>query len=245
MAVLLAAGEGRRLGGRKPLARLRGRPLAWYPVSVLHLLGVTEFVIVTRGELASELRGLVEMVAGAGSAVVVVNREPWRENGYSLLLGLREADGEAVLVSMSDHVYSPRLAARVAATAYPWALYVTGCDASPCCVDTDEATKVLAAGPVEVAHGKGLPRWTCIDTGVHLARSGPLLLEAARLTCRLNEGVLGLNSLLDTLARLGMASTSRVDGLPWLEVDTPGDLEEAESGRNRWVVDHVLEWLQG
>jgi len=240
-AVLLAAGEGRRLGGRKPLARLRGRPLAWYPVSVLHLLGVTEFVVVTRRELAAEMRRLVETVAGPGSAMVVVNTEPWRENGHSLLLGLREIAWSPAAVSMSDHVYSPRLAARVAAHRWPWAEYVTGCDREPCCVDTGEATRVLAMEPREEAHGKHLERWTCIDTGVHAAYPGPLLAEAAVRARR--RGVLSLNALLDTTAKMGAAATAPAHGLPWLEVDTPLDLEEAEKGRNRWVVDHVLEWL--
>jgi 1L-myo-inositol 1-phosphate cytidylyltransferase len=156
LAAVLAAGEARRLGGRKPLARLHGRPLAWYPVSVLHLLGAAEFIVVTRPDLAPELRGLVESVAGSGSATVVVNNEPWRENGYSLLLAAREAGPAATLwVSMSDHVYSPLLAARVAAQ-HPGRGYTVACDREPCCIDTGEATRVLAEPPLASRVGKGL-----------------------------------------------------------------------------------------
>jgi len=241
-AVLLAAGEGRRLGGDKPLARLRGRPLAWYPLSVLHLLGAAEFAIVTRRGLAAELRRLAESIAGPASVLVVVNEEPWRENGYSLLLGLEALAAEA-LVSMSDHVYSPLLAARVADTAPRWSLYRVGCDREPCCVDLDEATKVLEAGGRVAAQSKSLRRWSCVDTGVHAAAPALLLRDAASLLSRRENGVIRLNALVSLLGAMGAASAAPAHGLPWLEVDTPEDLEAAEKGGNRWVVDHVLAWL--
>ena len=245
-AILLAAGAGERIGGRKPLRKLLGRPLAWYPVSVLHLLGVSEFVVVTTRGLAGELRGLVESVAGRGSARVVVNEEQWRENGWSLLLGAGEAGAGEAVVSMSDHVYSPLVAERVAASP-PSRGYVVGCDAEPGWVDVSEATRVLAEPPLAAAVAKGLEPWSCIDNGVHALRLDPLILrEAAALVSGQRGGVVRLNELLTALASRGrLVYVADCTGLPWLEVDTPGDLERAEKGPGRRVVEHVLHWLHG
>ena len=64
-AIVLAAGEGRRLGGRKIFVKVRGRPLIWYPLTVLHLIGVGEFFIVTRREYISDLSRVVSSIAGS------------------------------------------------------------------------------------------------------------------------------------------------------------------------------------
>ncbi len=246
-AVLLAAGAGERLGGRKPLRPLLGRPLAWYPVSVLHLLGVSEFIVVTVRGLAGELRGLVESVAGRGSASIVVNEEQWRENGWSLLLGAWEAGVDTAMVSMSDHVYSPLVAARVADALPGDGGYVVGCDAEPGWVDVGEATRVLAEPPLAASIGKGLEPWSCIDNGVHALGLDTLTLrEAAALVSGLRGGVVRLNELLSVLASRGrLVRVADCTGLPWLEVDTPRDLERAEKGPGRRVVEHVLGWLHG
>ncbi|BES80895.1 NTP transferase domain-containing protein [Pyrodictium abyssi] len=243
-AVLLAAGLGTRLGGPKPLVRLHGRPLAWYPLSVLHLVGASEACIVTRSELASELRGLAESIYGSGSVHVVVNSEPWRENGYSLVLASRLCPcpgDEPVYVSMSDHVYSPLVPARLEAPR--WALYSIAGDREPVYVDADEATKILAVGGIGYAVGKGLRLWSHVDMGVHAARLGAIR-ETAELVMAGSQGVLGLNMLTDTIARLGGLHVSEASGLPWTEIDTPMDLEEAEKGPRRRVVEHVLSWFR-
>ena len=244
-AVLLAAGLGTRLGGPKPLVRLHGRPLAWYPLSVLHLVGASEVCIVTRSELASVVRELAGSIYGSGSVNVVVNSEPWRENGYSLVLASWLCPcprDEPVYVSMSDHVYSPLVPARLEAPR--WALYSIAGDSEPAYVDADEATKILAANGIGYAVGKELRLWSHVDMGVHATRLGAIL-EAARLVMAENQDVLGLNMLTDMLARLGGLHVSEASGLPWTEIDTPMDLEEAEKGSRRRVVEHVLSWLHG
>lgn len=246
-AVVLAAGAGERIGGRKPLRLLLGRPLAWYPVSVLHLLGVSEFVVVASAGLAGELRRLVESVAGGGSVSVVVNAEQWRENGWSLLLGVAAAGVDEAVVSMSDHVYSPLVAARVVEGVPGSGGYVVGCDAEPGWVDVSEATRVLAEPPLVASIGKGLEPWSCVDNGVHALRVDTRVLrEAASLVSGLRGGVVRLNDLLAALAsRRRLVYVADCTGLPWLEVDTWEDLERAERGPGRRVVEHVLRWLRG
>ncbi len=241
VALLLAAGEARRLGGRKPLVRVAGRPLAWYPLAVLHLLGAREAVVVARRDLAGELRALAESVYGPGSVDVVVNTEPWRENGYSLLLGLQRLQGEPALVTMSDHLYTPLLPARLGEPPGGRGGYRVACDREPRFVDVEEATKVKTLGRLVAEVSKAAEPWACIDTGVHLAHLRPE--DAAEHASTLGE-VVKLNSLLTEIAvRAGVVEAEPLEGAPWTEVDTPEDLHAVEKGERSRVLREVLRWL--
>ncbi|ABM80022.1 NTP transferase domain-containing protein [Hyperthermus butylicus] len=243
LAVLLAAGLGTRLGGKpKPLLRVAGRPLAWYPLSVLHLAGAREACIVTRSEIADELRGLASSIYGGGSVTVVVNPEPERENGYSLLLAATECPllvSEPAYVSMTDHIYSPLIPVR-AGYSVQTGYYMIAGDSEPCCIDIDEATFVKAVLPRGYDVGKGIAWWTHVDTGVHVYALDSSELQAVAA----GEYTVKLNTITSRLAQRGRLLVADVSCLPWTEIDTPRDLEEAERGQRRWVIRHVEEWLR-
>ncbi|MCL6673398.1 nucleotidyltransferase family protein [Streptomyces panaciradicis] len=99
--LLLAAGGGRRLGGRpKALLEHRGRPLVEYAVGVLRAAGCAR-VHVVLGARADEVRRRAEL----GGCVVVEN-PAWEEGmGSSLRAGLDSLAGtgaRAALVSLVD-----------------------------------------------------------------------------------------------------------------------------------------------
>jgi nicotine blue oxidoreductase len=99
--VLLAAGGGRRLGGRpKALLEHRGRPLVEHAVGVLRAAGCTR-VHVVLGAAAALVRERAEL----GGCVLVENPE-WAEGmGSSLRAGLDSLAGtgaRAALVSLVD-----------------------------------------------------------------------------------------------------------------------------------------------
>ncbi|MFJ9728826.1 NTP transferase domain-containing protein [Streptomyces sp. NPDC101209] len=99
--LLLAAGGGRRLGGRpKALLEHRGRPLVEYAVGVLRAAGCAR-VHVVLGASADEVRRRAEL----GGCVVVEN-PAWEEGmGSSLRAGLDSLAGtgaRAALVSLVD-----------------------------------------------------------------------------------------------------------------------------------------------
>ncbi|MFJ8489965.1 NTP transferase domain-containing protein [Streptomyces sp. NPDC094038] len=99
--LLLAAGAGRRLGGRpKALLTHRGRPLVEYAVGVLRAGGCGP-VHVVLGASADEVRERAEL----GGCVVVENPD-WAEGmGSSLRVGLESLAGagaRAALVSLVD-----------------------------------------------------------------------------------------------------------------------------------------------
>ncbi|WP_329333041.1 nucleotidyltransferase family protein [Streptomyces sp. NBC_00663] len=99
--VLLAAGGGRRLGGRpKALLDHRGRPLVEHAVSVLRTAGCTR-VHVVLGAAADVVRQKAEL-----DGCVLVENPEWADGmGSSLRAGLESlsgTDARAALVSLVD-----------------------------------------------------------------------------------------------------------------------------------------------
>ncbi|MFH0515568.1 NTP transferase domain-containing protein [Streptomyces sp. M41] len=113
--LLLAAGGGRRLGGRpKALLRHRGRPLVEYAVGVLRAAGCTR-VHVVLGARSAAVRELAEL-----DDCVLVENPDWADGmGSSLRAGLESLAGtgaRAALVSLVDQPgIGPEAVARVLA----------------------------------------------------------------------------------------------------------------------------------
>ena len=94
--LILAAGEGRRFGGTKQLAELRGRPLLEYVLAAMTDVS-PRFVVL--GHAAEEIRAGVDL---HGASVVVC--EDWAEGqAASLRAGLAALAGaDAVVVVLGD-----------------------------------------------------------------------------------------------------------------------------------------------
>ncbi|OLZ67548.1 4-diphosphocytidyl-2C-methyl-D-erythritol synthase [Streptomyces sp. IMTB 2501] len=111
--LLLAAGGGRRLGGRpKALLTHRGRPLVEHAVGVLRAAGCAR-VHVVLGARADEVRARADL-----SGCVLVDNPDWAEGmGSSLRAGLASLAGtgaRAALVSLVDQPgIGPAAVARV------------------------------------------------------------------------------------------------------------------------------------
>jgi len=109
--LILAAGEGRRFGGTKQLAELRGRPLLEHVLAAM--TGVSPRVVVL-GHAAGEIRAGVDL---HGASVVVC--EDWAEGqAASLRAGLAALAGaDAVVVVLGDQpgITAEAVAAVVAA----------------------------------------------------------------------------------------------------------------------------------
>jgi molybdenum cofactor cytidylyltransferase len=109
--LVLAAGEGRRFGGPKQLAELRGRPLLEHAVRAMAAAPGIDRVLVVLGARAEEIRARVDL----GGAEVVVCAA-WAEGmSASLRCGLDAlsgADPEAVVIMLGDQ---PLITAEVVA----------------------------------------------------------------------------------------------------------------------------------
>jgi molybdenum cofactor cytidylyltransferase len=99
-AIVLAAGAGRRFGGTKQVARVRGKPLAQHAVDAAAEAGLGE-VIVVLGHDAETVRAALHLPA-TGRCVV----NPAHSTGMasSLAVGLEHADpaSDAAIVLLAD-----------------------------------------------------------------------------------------------------------------------------------------------
>ncbi|MGD9734317.1 MAG: NTP transferase domain-containing protein [Solirubrobacterales bacterium] len=109
VSVVLAAGAGRRFGGRKQLAPLRGRPLLEHAL-LAAAAAPAEAVIVVLGAHAEEIERGVEL----GAAGVVRCPDWERGQGASLRAGLAALgpDVAAALVTLGDVPFVPPEASR-------------------------------------------------------------------------------------------------------------------------------------
>jgi CTP:molybdopterin cytidylyltransferase MocA len=110
VGLVLAAGEGRRFGGPKQLARVAGRPLIEHALAALSGL---DRVVVVLGARADEIRAGADL---AGAEIVVC--EDWAEGmGASLRRGIAAIGNAAeVVVVLADQPFiTPGVVARVLA----------------------------------------------------------------------------------------------------------------------------------
>ncbi len=241
---MLAAGLSSRIGKPKQLLRIKGHPLIWYPLSVLHSLGVSEVCIVTRREIADKIKRVSRSIFGPGSVRVVLNEEPERENGFSLLLGLTSCELEDyTYVSMSDHIYSPYIVAKLM-DRINFFTYVIAGDRAPRFVSIDEATKLVSNGFQGFSVGKDIRYWSHIDSGIHLVYPIRFLKTIAN-TPLPSQHIIKLNEITNYLAKLNELGVAEFASLPWTEIDTVSDIEEVKRGKRHEVIINVLNWLHG
>src|SRR5690348_9916889 len=108
VGVILAGGEGRRLGGGKAAVALHGRPLIHYPLEAMRAALSEVAVLAKEDTKLPRLRDVTVWVEPPGP------RHPL----YGIIQALRLAEGRPVLVCATDLPFvSPRLIERLAAAA--------------------------------------------------------------------------------------------------------------------------------
>ncbi len=235
-AVLLAAGEGSRLLDRlgyvKIAAKISGIPLICYPIASLAAAGVGEVYVATRRDRVELIKSLVGECPLKPVIEVVVVERWWAGNAWTMLEALDKLGRGVWLISMSDHIYPPGLASKVAGGCRrPVCI---GGDASPKHVDVEEATKIKALRDGMILElGKRIPEWTHVDVGVHLLSWGPLTSKCA-------APVVTLNEVNTCNASHGLAGVVDVTGYSWMDIDSPEDLDYALRGPGRSVVEEIV-----
>jgi molybdenum cofactor cytidylyltransferase len=109
--LILAAGEGRRFGGTKQLAELRGRPLLTYAVEAMLAVPAIEPVVVVLGHDAAAIRDQIDF---DGAQPVVCDR--WQEGqSASLRCGIEAlGDVDAAVITLGDQPFiTPQVIAAV------------------------------------------------------------------------------------------------------------------------------------
>jgi 1L-myo-inositol 1-phosphate cytidylyltransferase len=224
-ALLLAAGEGRRLRSAapfKPLCPVAGTPLIAHAIGGLAEAGMKRVIVVLgygAGTIETWLAGRTWPIA-----VETVRTEDYRKPNGSSLLAAEEAVGKGeALLAMCDHLVEPGLYRHVAAAGAGGGATL-GIDRHLAndWVDRDDVTCVESAGDRIVAIGKGLAHYDCYDTGVFAI--GPALFAALRTldAPSLTEG-------MRILAGTGNARIIDCGALKWIDVDDAIYLAKAEA----------------
>ena len=100
--LILAAGAGRRFGGTKQLADLRGRPLLEHAIEHMLAVPALDPVIVVLGHAAQQILERVEL----GEAEVVICEQWERGQAASLRRGLSAlTDADAAVVTLGDQPF--------------------------------------------------------------------------------------------------------------------------------------------
>ena len=221
--VILAAGTGTRLGGAdqglpKPLVRVAGRPLIDHALDQACQAGCDEAVIVVGGN-ANAIDAHVADLRLPIRVVTVVNEDYAKPNGVSLLKAEPQVTGPFFL-QMADHVFEfpvlPMLAAPRTDTGGRMRLLV---DHAPVDIDEDDATKVCINGTRITAIGKELRTWDAFDAGYFLL--DPRVFDALRDAER--EEALSVSAGMRQLIRNDLLAPVALNGVRWMDVDTPRD----------------------
>ena len=226
--VILAAGSGSRLASTrgdvpKPLMTVGGVPLIWHALEHARAAGCTDAVVVI-GHDGARVRASIEALAHPMHIAFVETPDATLPNGVSLLAS-EPLTGPAFYLQMVDHLFADVTLANLSVT--PWSPGEVGrvlVDRAPVNLDLDDATKVQLAGRVVTAIGKGLPQWDAIDAGCFLLTRG--VYDALR---GVPDGeARSVSSGMRRLVAQGALGAVDVNGVAWMDVDTPADREAAE-----------------
>lgn len=245
-AVILAAGLGLRMWGYskgKPKFAIEvlGKPLLWYPLSVLVSAGVSKVTAVVPGGWRERLLEVVGKFEGVEFAVVECHT-PSRDNGYTLLFAEDYVSSGRFFLSMCDHVYVRELLFKLASGADPEVDLVVAADGDPKYVDVAEATKILADADGNIlAIDKELERFNYVDAGVFVLSRR--IFDVARTLKRAKWVVRMSEVVAEAVKRGHRAKVADVTGAAWTEVDTPDDIEALVRGDRKPVMEAVLREL--
>ncbi len=249
-AIVLAAGLGKRIqkisqGKPKFLVQVKSKPLIAYPLQVLRKSGVGDIVIVIPGGWLENAVNVIQDLKMYNITIVENNRF-WRENGYSLYLGLKHLSkrSDVIILSMVDHLYTSDLVLKVVDTMLSKDnLMVVGGDSKALFVDHKEATKIAVTREgLVLSIGKDLADYDYIDVGVMAVKSS-VLSYLRELVNR--EEILSLNKIINWLSISREVRVADVTGCYWTEIDTDKDYYELVSGRRNIVLMKILKELEG
>ena len=232
-AVLLVAGQGARLlpltaDRPKCLVEIEGKSILERSLAPLLAFGIREFVFVT-GYQAEAVERALEPLRASGARVALLSNPAFErtQTGASLAL-CEDAVGPRPFFKLDgDVLYRPEVLERLAAAEGELRVAVDGREDLG-----DEEMKVLARDGRIKAFGKQLVASASSgeSLGIELvtAGAGAKIFPALRAAVREGDTHLYYEDVYQRLVDEGLDARSvDVTDLPWIEIDTPEDLERA------------------
>lgn len=226
--VILAAGSGSRLASArgdvpKPLMTVAGVPLIGHALAHARSAGCTDAVVVI-GYEGARVRAAVEAMSTGLTIRFVESPDYSLPNGVSLLAAAPLAAPRFYL-QMVDHLFATPVLRTLAAA--PFDRSEGGrvlVDRAPVNLDLDDATKVRLDGRRVRAIGKGLEPWDAIDAGCFVL-SHDIFNALQRVPA--DEPRTVSSGMRQLVADERLTSVD-VNGVEWMDVDTPADREAGE-----------------
>lgn len=226
--VILAAGIGARLGSAeagipKPLLKVGGVPLIAHALRHAAASGCSEATVVIGFE-GARVKAAVEGIGSALRIRFVETTDAFAPNGHSLLVAEPLA-APTFFLQMVDHMFAQPVLPKL--TIAPWRDGEGGrvlVDRTPIGLDLDDATKVRVDGDRVIAIGKAVEVWDAIDAGCFALTHAvfPALRAVPDPSARTVSSA--MRRLVDQAALFAVD----VDGIRWVDVDTPRDRADAE-----------------
>ena len=242
VALILAAGLGSRFCPQtktpKPLIKVLGLSLAERVVCTLLAAGVQRFLVVLGHEAGPVRTHFSGIARRRDVAIDFIEAEGWERGNGASALAAKEHTGDApFFLVMIDHLFDSGIARALADDPPAVGEMRLAVDRDKDAIfDLDDVTRVkINDGRIKEIE-KFLDDWDAGDTGVMLCTSG--LFEGLERAAARNKH--GLSDGLRELAGEGRAKAVDVTGMPWLDVDKPEALREAERrlmrdhGRKTW-----------
>ena len=230
LAVILAAGEGKRLRSAcsfvpKPLVRLRGLSIAERSIAQLLTAGVERFVVVLGCDAALVQHEFERVARRRRCHISFVVAENWgKGNGCSAVAAASLVGESPFLLTMVDHLLPPEMIRKMLADPPAQDEVVLAVDHDTENVfDLPDLTKVEVSGGRIAAIGKDLASWNAGDTGLFYCSSR--LFKGLARAHKQSEFSL-TDGIRECLAQ-GWVRAIDVTGERWLDVDSPEALQEA------------------
>lgn len=220
-AIILAAGQGTRLGRRLPkcLVEVGGRPLIHHQLEALAQAGVDDVSVVVGFRADDVIRALP-----LGTRVVVNPDFATTNSLYSFMLGRDRVTGPALVVN-ADVLFHPVIARALARWPASTIAYDSrsGTDPEEMKLDIRDGAlwRMSKTLPADRSHGENLG---VLSLSAEAANAAFAAAEALVAQGRRRDW---LASAINIAAKFHRLHCLDVAGLPWVEIDFPEDLARA------------------
>ena len=231
-ALILAAGAGSRIvahvaAPHKAMVEVGGKPLLQHTCERLQEAGVRDIVIAI-SEAGRPLRALLEGSRAVRADLTFAINDDWERGNGTSVLAAADLLEERFILTMADHLFDPRIVHGMCEQHVDAGQVKLAVDLKLDEIhDMDDATKALLEDDRVSALGKGLRRYSAVDTGIFACSRE--LAESVRRAAAPPAREVTLSAGLEPIIASGRLQYYDIGASWWQDVDTPSALRHAES----------------